>query len=152
VRQLLAGDTSLTRYLYTAREFDATTGLQYNRNRWYDAHTGRWLSEDPIGFASDPSNLYRYVGNSPTNFRDPSGLIGPQEPWNWPPGEPKPQRPVKSPYWRRQAERRRGHGPWGDSAQHCWAACYFGAVYGIGNIVALSDYLKTGLGDSIGLM
>jgi hypothetical protein len=41
--QLLDGDTSLTRYLYTAREFDATTGLQYNRNRWYDAHTGGWL-------------------------------------------------------------------------------------------------------------
>jgi RHS repeat-associated protein len=60
----LAGDTSLTRYLYTAREFDPVTGLQYNRQRWYDSRTGRWLSEDPIGFAGDPSNLYRYVGAS----------------------------------------------------------------------------------------
>jgi len=72
--KLLEGDTSLTRYLYTAREFDVDTGLQYNRNRWYDSNTGRFLSEDPIGFAGDPSNLYRYVGNGPTNGTDPSGL------------------------------------------------------------------------------
>ena len=28
----------------------AVTGLQNNGNRWYDAITGRWLSQDPIGF------------------------------------------------------------------------------------------------------
>ena len=44
---IVSGDTSLTRYLFTSREFDADTGLQYNRARWYDASTGRWLSEDP---------------------------------------------------------------------------------------------------------
>jgi RHS repeat-associated protein len=70
---ILSGDTSLTRYLYTGREFDATTGLQYNRERWYDSHTGRWLSEDPIPFV-DGSNNYTYVGNSPTIFVDPNGL------------------------------------------------------------------------------
>ena len=33
------------------------------------------MSEDPIGFAAGDANLYRYVGNSPTNFVDPSGLV-----------------------------------------------------------------------------
>ena len=27
-----------------------------------------------------------------------------------------------------EAEERRGRGPWGDSAQHCWAACRFGLM------------------------
>jgi RHS repeat-associated protein len=67
-------DTSLTRYLYTGREFDTATGLQYNRNRWYDPATGRWINQDPIGIAAGDGNLYRYVGNSPTNWIDPDGL------------------------------------------------------------------------------
>ena len=35
---------------------------------------GQFVSEDPIGFAGDPSNLYRYVGNRPTDRIDPDGL------------------------------------------------------------------------------
>lgn len=43
------------------------------------ADTGRWLTEDPVGFAAGDTNLYRYVGNSPTNVSDPTGLfvVGP---------------------------------------------------------------------------
>ena len=29
---------------------DVETGLQYNRERWYDPIAGRWLSQDPMGF------------------------------------------------------------------------------------------------------
>jgi RHS repeat-associated protein len=61
------------RYGYTAREFDAESGLQYNRARYLDSFTGKFISEDPIGFGGGDSNLYRYVFNSPTNFIDPSG-------------------------------------------------------------------------------
>ena len=69
-------DDSKTPYFaYTGREFDEVTGLQYNRARYYDAETGRWLSNDPIGFAAGDANIQRYVGNSPTNATDPSGLI-----------------------------------------------------------------------------
>ncbi|MEJ5342969.1 MAG: RHS repeat-associated core domain-containing protein [Thermogutta sp.] len=50
-------------FLFTARPFDSDTQLQNNLDRWYDARVGRWLSEDPIGFASGDGNLYRYVGN-----------------------------------------------------------------------------------------
>jgi len=59
---------------YTGRAFDASTGLQNNLNRWYDATTGRWMSEDPIGFNAGDPNLYRYVGNFATGAVDPDGL------------------------------------------------------------------------------
>ena len=59
---------------YTGRDWDAEAGLQCNRARWYDPATGRWLSQDPIGFEAGDANLYRYVGNQPTTLTDPSGL------------------------------------------------------------------------------
>src|SRR4051794_5027778 len=39
----------------------------------YEPGTGRWLNEDPIGFDAGDPNLYRYVGNEPTDATDPSG-------------------------------------------------------------------------------
>ncbi|TWT75097.1 putative deoxyribonuclease RhsB [Allorhodopirellula solitaria] len=63
---------------YTGRDWDADAGLQNNRARWYDPATGRWLSNDPIGFAAGDANLYRYVGNGPTTKTDPSGLQPPK--------------------------------------------------------------------------
>jgi RHS repeat-associated protein len=39
---------------------DPTTGLAYARNRWYDARTASWLSEDPLGPVDSP-NLYAFV-------------------------------------------------------------------------------------------
>ena len=61
-------------YTYTGRELDVETGLQYNRARWYDPSTGRWISQDPMGFDAGDSNLYRYVANEPTLTIDASGL------------------------------------------------------------------------------
>ncbi|WP_153559448.1 RHS repeat-associated core domain-containing protein [Roseimaritima sediminicola] len=63
-----------TLFGYTGRDWDADVELQNNRARWYDPTTGRWLSQDPIGFAAGDANLYRYVGNGPTTKIDPSGL------------------------------------------------------------------------------
>jgi hypothetical protein len=40
---------------------------------------GRFVREDPIGFVAQDTNLYRYVANSPTNLKDPSGL----DSWDW---------------------------------------------------------------------
>ncbi len=48
-------------------------GLYYMRARYYDAETGRFISEDPIGFAGGDVNLYAYVQNNPVMFVDPSG-------------------------------------------------------------------------------
>jgi RHS repeat-associated protein len=62
------------RYAWTGRELDAETGLQYNRARYYDSTTGRWISHDPMGFDAGDSNLYRYVKNAPTIATDSSGM------------------------------------------------------------------------------
>jgi hypothetical protein len=48
--------------------------LQNNLNRWYDPSVGRWLSEDPIGFAAGDANLHTYVGNTVLVALDPQGL------------------------------------------------------------------------------
>jgi RHS repeat-associated protein len=61
-------------YGFTGRELDAETGLQYNRARYYDANTGRFLSEDPSRFTTGTLNLYAYVGNDPVDLIDPFGL------------------------------------------------------------------------------
>jgi RHS repeat-associated protein len=62
------------RFGFTGREHNAALNLYYNRARFYDPATGRFLSKDTIGFESRDMNLYRYVNNSPTNGTDPSGL------------------------------------------------------------------------------
>ena len=41
--------------------------------RYYNPETGRFLSEDSVGFQGDDYNLYRYVENNPINQIDPSG-------------------------------------------------------------------------------
>jgi RHS repeat-associated protein len=64
------------RYGYTGRELDGETGLYYYRARYYAPTTGRFISEDPMGFGAGDTNLYRYVNNSPTNYTDPTGMIG----------------------------------------------------------------------------
>jgi RHS repeat-associated protein len=70
-------------FAYTGRMLDKTTGLQNNLNRWYDPATGRWVSQDPIGFLAGDANLYRYVGNSATNCVDPTGLSNAWNPLTW---------------------------------------------------------------------
>ncbi len=59
---------------YAGMWLDSVTGLYATQTRWYDPHTGRWMSEDPIGFAGGLENISDYVGNSPTNHTDPTGL------------------------------------------------------------------------------
>ena len=48
-------------------------GLYFDHARFYDSEIGRFVSQDPKGFAAGDTNLYRYVGNDPTNARDTSG-------------------------------------------------------------------------------
>src|SRR3989339_564402 len=42
--------------------------------RPYAPETGRFLSEDPIGFMSIDVNLYRYTSNQPLKYADPYGF------------------------------------------------------------------------------
>jgi len=61
------------RFLWQGKEYSWKTGLYYNRARWYDPVTGRFISKDPAGITFG-LNEYTYCGNNPVNFRDSSGL------------------------------------------------------------------------------
>ena len=63
------------RIKFTGREWDAEAGLYYYRSRMYDPASGRFLSEDQLGFAAGDVNLNRFVGNMPGKYTDPSGNI-----------------------------------------------------------------------------
>ncbi len=81
-------------YLFTGRRVDylnnADLTLQYNRNRYYDYHTGRWLTHDPLGVTPDcvppvpfdavsqyhdAMSLYEYVKSGPMHRHDQYGLF-----------------------------------------------------------------------------
>jgi len=68
-----SGDVVKNPFTYTAREWEPEVNLYYYRARFYDAAIGRFISEDPIGFAGYDCNLYRYVFNSSVNYNDPEG-------------------------------------------------------------------------------
>ncbi len=57
---------------FQGQYFDAETGLHYNRHRYYNPGTGRFLTPDPIKLAGGLNN-YQYVPN-PTGWVDPLGL------------------------------------------------------------------------------
>lgn len=61
-------------FRYAAREFDTESNLYSMRARYFDPVTGRFINEDPIGFAGMQANFYAYVGNDPIEFADPFGL------------------------------------------------------------------------------
>ncbi len=65
--------TDLNRVTFTAREaLGDSLGFYYYRHRIYDPNTGRFTSEDPLGFVDGP-NRYIYCVNNPLLFLDPFG-------------------------------------------------------------------------------
>lgn len=60
-------------FRFTSREFDAETRFYFYRARYYSPSMGRFISEDPIGFAGG-INFYVYIYNNPINGTDPYGL------------------------------------------------------------------------------
>lgn len=69
----MPGASTTSSCTYSGRETDGL-GINYYRARYYNPTTGRFLSEDPIGFRGG-INKYAYVGNDPTDFNDPSGRL-----------------------------------------------------------------------------
>jgi len=57
---------------FQGQYFDEETGLHYNRYRYYDPNTARYLTQDPIRLAGG-ENLFQYAPNS-TGWIDPLGL------------------------------------------------------------------------------
>jgi RHS repeat-associated protein len=66
---------STAHYAFTGREWDSETEFYYYRARHYDPESGRFIGEDPMGLEAGDTNLYAYVGNEPTRYRDPHGLF-----------------------------------------------------------------------------
>jgi RHS repeat-associated protein len=64
------------RWKWTGRENNSSSGLQYNRARYFSSFTGRWLNDDPIRYSSNDYNITRYSHNSYVNSSDTAGLDG----------------------------------------------------------------------------
>ena len=68
--------TALTSILYSGETFDASTGLQYLRARYYNPATGTFNRLDPFaGSINDPQSLHKYLytHGDPISGVDPSG-------------------------------------------------------------------------------
>ena len=68
-----SGAASANPAQYTGRE-NELNGLYFYRNRYYSPLLGRFISEDPLGFAGSGPNVYAYAVNDPIDFADPFGL------------------------------------------------------------------------------
>ncbi|MGW5081703.1 DUF6531 domain-containing protein [Micromonospora echinospora] len=65
-------DRTATPLAFPGQYVDAETGLHYNRFRYYDPATGRYVSPDPLGLTGGP-NPTAYVSD-PLTVADPLGL------------------------------------------------------------------------------
>jgi RHS repeat-associated protein len=77
---IISSTTNSNGYQYTGRENEGN-GLYFYRARYYSPLLGRFINEDPLGFAGSGPNFYAYVHNSPTNLVDPFGLQDNASPW-----------------------------------------------------------------------
>jgi RHS repeat-associated protein len=57
---------------FQGQYYDNETGLHYNRYRYYEPYSARYMSKDPIGLFGG-LNVYKYVSNS-NQLTDPNGL------------------------------------------------------------------------------
>jgi RHS repeat-associated protein len=73
--QVASGESAAGAPGFTGRTASSATGLQYNRDRYYNPALGRFISQDPIGQGGG-LNTYAYVGGDPVNLVDPSGDAG----------------------------------------------------------------------------
>jgi RHS repeat-associated protein len=75
----VTGTSNGNEFQYTGRENEGN-GLYFYRARYYSPLLGRFISEDPLGFAGDDDNLYAYAFDAPTDFIDPLGTDALQSP------------------------------------------------------------------------
>ncbi|HEX9924705.1 MAG TPA: RHS repeat-associated core domain-containing protein, partial [Anaerolineae bacterium] len=76
--QILAGDTDLQIFTYTAQDYDPETGLHHFYARYYDPARGVWLSQDYLK-SSRILNRYLYSTNNPVTKFDILGFVTDQE-------------------------------------------------------------------------
>jgi RHS repeat-associated protein len=76
----ISGAATNNDYAYTGRENDGL-GDYYYRARYYNPNTGRFISEDPLGFGGG-INKYVYVHDDPLDLIDRFGLATTVIIWN----------------------------------------------------------------------
>ncbi|MFF5435847.1 restriction endonuclease fold toxin, partial [Streptomyces griseofuscus] len=64
--------TTYTPLRFPGQYYDPETGLHYNHHRYYDPHSGRYITPDPLGLLPAPDPI-GYVHN-PHTHSDPLGL------------------------------------------------------------------------------
>lgn len=66
---------------------DKEIGLHYNWNRYYDPASGRYTTQDPLGFGGSSANLYDYANQNASNKADSNGkfvvILIPVVTWAW---------------------------------------------------------------------
>ena len=55
-------------YLFAGMEYDFDTILYHTPARYYNPRSGRFVSEDPLGFTGGDFNFFAYAGNDPANM------------------------------------------------------------------------------------
>ena len=71
----LSRSTTDNRIGYAGYQWDRFISKYHVRNRVYEPATGRWLTRDPIDYASGSANLYEYVFLAAFARLDPMGLF-----------------------------------------------------------------------------
>ena len=72
-RRAVTNGVDSTKVGYAAYQWQANGAISLTPHRGYDAESGRWLTQDPIGFQGG-SNFFAYAENNPIRFTDPLGL------------------------------------------------------------------------------
>ena len=70
---LLKDGAFTSRYQFSSKEYDASTGLNYYGYRFYSPELGRWLNRDPIGKRGG-INVFTFCMNGPISSYDYLGL------------------------------------------------------------------------------
>lgn len=69
-----SGSTVKYEQFFSGLLWDADSQLYYARARWYEPVSGKFMSEDPLGFDAGDNNVSRYSANDPINNVDRNGM------------------------------------------------------------------------------
>jgi RHS repeat-associated protein len=84
-------------FQYASYYSHSRSSLNSTATRFYNANLGRFINRDKLGEMASP-NLYEYAYNEPTELTDPTGKCASGSCAMPIPSQPKPKKPVCSPF------------------------------------------------------